>query len=364
MAYTTIDDPSVYFQTALYSGNASTNVITNDGNSDLQPDWVWIKNRSTNGKDHVLYDSSRGVNKQLYTNNTNTEDSVSNGLTSFNTDGFTLGDNGGPNASGNHVAWQWKANGGTRTTFSEVGDNPAGGRQVNATAGFSIIDYTGTGATGTIAHGLGAKPDFWVIKNRAASGWSWYLYHGSNTSAPETELLYMNNTDATLDTDAVWNDTAPTSSVFTVNTNGGVNDDDNTYICYLFTSIQGYSKFGSYTANGNSDGPFIYTGFRPAWIMVKCSSRGNSETNWVIWDNKRDGYNVNNIQVFANKNFTEGQRDDDGGARIAELDILSNGFKHRDSTWGQNGSSGDTYIYMAFAEQPFVTSGGVPCTAR
>jgi len=367
MAYTAIDDPSAHFQTVLYTGNGSDDLsVTFGGNSDLQPDMLWFKNRNdTQG--HEIFDSTRGVATSLRPHNTDADnvDSPNDRLMSFDSDGFELDDDGNPNTDTNtYVAWGWKANGGSRTTFAEDGNNPAGGRQVNATAGFSIIDYTGTGATGTIAHGLGAKPDFWVIKNRGGGGWSWYAYHGSNTSAPETELLYLSSTDATLDTDAVWNDTAPTSSVFTVNTNGGVNDDDNTYICYLFTSIQGYSKFGSYTANGNSDGPFIYTGFRPAWIMVKCSSRGNSETNWVIWDNKRDGYNVNNIQVFANKNFTEGQRDDDGGARIAELDILSNGFKHRDSTWGQNGSSGDTYIYMAFAEQPFVTSGGVPCTAR
>ena len=368
MAYTAIDDPSAHFQTVIYTGGGNDSSVTFGGNSDLQLDFLWVKRRDDSNNSKV-FDTSRGIGEgdEPYLTTVSTEEEQTYAyLTSVNSDGFTWDttDNS-TGASGNtYVAWAWLANGGSRTTFAEDGNNPAGGRQVNATAGFSIIDYTGTGATGTIAHGLGAKPDFWVIKNRGGGGWSWYAYHGSNTSAPETELLYLSSTDATLDTDAVWNDTAPTSSVFTVNTNGGVNDDDNTYICYLFTSIQGYSKFGSYTANGNSDGPFIYTGFRPAWIMVKCSSRGNSETNWVIWDNKRDGYNVNNIQVFANKNFTEGQRDDDGGARIAELDILSNGFKHRDSTWGQNGSSGDTYIYMAFAEQPFVTSGGVPCTAR
>ena len=352
MAYTAIDDPSAHFQTTLYSGDGSTQSITNGGNSDLQPDWVWIKERSASD-DHKSYDSSRGTTKKISQNDTSTEENQE-GLTAFNSDGFSLGSHAGSNQSGQtYVAWQWKANGGSRTTFAEDGNNPAGGYQANTTAGFSIIDYTGTGATGTIAHGLGAKPDFWVIKNRAASGWSWYLYHGSNTSAPETELLYMNNTDATLDTDAVWNDTAPTSSVFTVNTNGGVNDDDNTYICYLFTSIQGYSKFGGYTGNGNADGTFVYTGFKPAWVMWKRTDGGTGM--WQIMDTTRDPFNVMDLYLQANATNAEGDYD--------FVDFLSNGFKHRHTSSHSNGD-GETYIYLAFAESPFVTSGGVPCTAR
>jgi hypothetical protein len=363
MAYTTIDDPSAHFQATIYVGSGSDDlVVTNVGNSDLQPDFIWIKKRSASGQ-HVLSDTSRGILKVLNSNGTAAEDSNSEGemIKSVQSDGFTLGDSqagqGDTNytSGGTYVAWQWKANGGSRTTFAESGDNPAGGRQVNATAGFSLIDYTGTGATGTIAHGLGAKPDFWVIKNRGGGGWSWYAYHGSNTSAPETELLYMNNTDATLDTDAVWNDTAPTSSVFTVNTNGGVNDDDDTYICYLFTSIQGYSKFGGYTGNGNADGAFNYTGFKPALIIIKCTS--TASTDWVMYDNKRDINPVGSDSGTLYPNLT------DGDSSAGGIDFLSNGFKSRSTNGYHNGSS-RTYIYMAFAESPFVTSGGVPCTAR
>ena len=354
MAYTTIDDPSAHFQANAYSGASTQQTITNGGHSDLQPDLLWVKRRDS-AYPHMLFDSSRGVNSSLSADATDAEDTTTTYLASFNSDGFTTGTDSALADSGRtFVAWQWKANGGTRSTFTESGDNPAGGYQANTTAGFSIIDYTGTGATGTIAHGLGAKPDFWVIKNRGGGGWSWYAYHGSNTSAPETELLYMNNTDATLDTDAVWNDTAPTSSVFTVNTNGGVNDDDNTYICYLFTSIQGYSKFGSYTGNGNADGAFVYTGFKPALIMQK---RTNSATDahWHMFDVKRNTYNPRNTRLEANNNFGDSTGD---GA-----DFLSNGFKWTNNDVRYNGD-GDTYIYMAFAENPFVTSTGIPATAR
>ena len=351
--YTTIDDPSAHFQTKIYSGDGNDDRdIAYDGNSDMQPDWLWFKRRNDT-PNHILFDSTRGVTKRNHSNNTNVEATEANFLQAFNSNGFQVGTDTDINGSGGtYVSWGWKANGGSRTTFAEDGNNPAGGRQVNATAGFSIIDYTGTGATGTIAHGLGAKPDFWVIKNRAASGWSWYLYHGSNTSAPETELLYMNNTDATLDTDAVWNDTAPTSSVFTVNTNGGVNANDNTYICYLFTSIQGYSKFGGYTGNGNADGTFVYTGFKPAYVMWKETSEGNR--GWMIMDTKRDD-NVMGKYLQANSSSAEND--------FPFVDFTSNGFKHRHTSAWSN-ADGVTYIYMAFAENPFVTSGGVPCTAR
>ena len=358
MAYTTIDDPSAHFHTQLYTGNGSSGLaITNDANAgDFKPDFLWIKSRSITDNNVVL-DSSRTSEKRLKTNSTDAEDSNDPALITFETDGFDLDttDAAFNQSSATYVAWQWKANGGSRTTFAEDGNNPAGGRQVNATAGFSIIDYTGTGATGTIAHGLGAKPDFWVIKNRGGGGWSWYAYHGSNTSAPETELLYMNNTDATLDTDAVWNDTAPTSSVFTVNTNGGVNDDDNTYICYLFTSIQGYSKFGGYTGNGDADGTFVYTGFKPALLIVKQTDGADA---WQLVDHKRSPYNIVEDILDPASSGAEYIH-----ANNLKVDFLSNGFKCRATNSIFNGSGND-YIYIAFAENPFVTSGGVPCTAR
>ena len=359
MAYTTIDDPSQYFQTKIYTGTGSSNAITNDGNSDLQPDWIWGKARNQT-YNHNLFDTSRGLTKRLTSDQSDAENTDSTTITAVGSDGFTLGTSANLNGSSvNYVAWQWKANGGSRTTFTESGNNPAGGYQANTTAGFSIVDYTGTGALGTIAHGLGVAPTVLLVKGRD-DGHAWIVKHQTGAGNP---VLILNATDAASSGSSEFNNTAPTSSVFTVNSAGGTNNDGQKYIAYCFAPIQGYSKFGKYTANGNSNGPFVYTGFKPAWVMVKSSSMSNSETNWVIWDNKRNGYNPN-VQVFANQNFTEGRRDDNGADAISELDILSNGFKHRDSTWAQNGSSGDTYIYMAFAESPFVSSEGVPTTAR
>ena len=362
MAYTTINDPSAHFHTLLYTGDGNSGrALTNSANAgDLQPDWVWIKKRSGgSARSHNLYDSTRGGTKLLHSNSDQAESTQNAGLTAFGTNGFTLGSDDGVNGSGagTYVAWQWKANGGTRSTFTESGSNPAGGRQVNTTAGFSIIDYTGTGGAGTIAHGLGAIPKFWVIKNRSGSGWSWYVYHGANTSAPETDNLYLNNTDATLDDNTRWNDTAPTSTNITLGTNGGVNQDGETLICYAWAEIQGYSKFGGYTGNGNADGPFIYTGFKPAWIMIK---RTDAAKNWYIADSKRSPSNVNKAHLVANSNAAE---DTSGDGTDSYFDILSNGFKLRQDFSHLN-ADGGTFVYIAFAEHPFVSSEGVPCTAR
>ena len=358
MAYTTIDDPSAHFQTVLYTGNGGTNNIVNDGNSDLQPDWVWIKNRSTSGKDHGLFDSSRGTTKQLNSNNFNPENTVSTSLTAFNSDGFTLGADGGPNAnSDSHVAWQWKANGGSRTTFTESGNNPGGGYQANTTAGFSIVDFTGTGGAGTVSHGLGAVPAWIIVKRRSSGNQNWIVYHHKNTSAPETERLYLDNTNATDDV-TWWNDTAPTSSVFSLGATSVTNNDGSTHIAYCFAEKQGYSKFGSYTGNGNADGPFIYTGFKPAWIMFKNTSTGDDQ--WTIVDNKRDIDNPTTHSLFPSGNNAE---DDGTGNGYINVDFVSNGFKIRQITHMINASS-ENYIYMAFAELPFVSSKGVPVTAR
>jgi hypothetical protein len=226
MAYTTIDDPSAHFQTKLYTGNGSTQSITNDGNSDLQPDLVWTKARSDTSH-NALVDSSRGTSIQIYTNLTYQDDPVS-GVTAFNTDGFTLGSNGTANADGvTHVAWQWKANGGTTTAFSESGNNPGGTYQTNTTAGFSIVTYTGTGAAGTVTHGLGVAPKFIIIKNRDVAD-PWAVYYGD-----ATDYLVLNTTAATVDNAAWWNDTAPSSTVFTVNTDHSVNADGELYSLLL-----------------------------------------------------------------------------------------------------------------------------------
>jgi hypothetical protein len=354
MAYTTIDDPSAHFQIALYSGNNTSQSITLDGNSDLQPDVVWIKERN-GAEDHCIFDSSRSGSERLSPNTTGvTWDDASN-VTAFDSDGFSVGSNDQINDSGNtQVAWCWKVNGGSRTTNAEVGNNPAGGYQVNATAGFSIVDYVGTGAAGTMAHGLGAVPDLIIIKNRDEAD-SWAVYHSANTSAPETDYMSLDNTLYSADDATYWNDTAPTSSVFTVATAHNVNADAENYIAYCFRSVQGYSKFGSYTGNGDADGPFIYTGFKPAWVIYKISE-GGQHYHWIMVDNKRQNpFNPQDGELYANGSYAEGDVD--------ILDLLSNGFKCRRTHGSQNGD-GWTYVYMAFAENPFVTSGGVPCTAR
>jgi hypothetical protein len=353
MAYTTIDDPSAYFHIQLYTGTGSSQSITNDANAgDFKPDWIWAKNRSDSAG-HIAFDSTRGVNKNLTVNSTDAEATVTTQVTAFNTDGFTMGSNNGANGSSdNLVAWQWKANGGTTTSVSASGAVNAGTHQANTTAGFSIVTYTGEDNSGdTVTHGLGAVPHVIIVKNRT-TGAHWAMYHHKNTSAPETDRLLLSATNVTGDYDNYWSDTAPTSSVFTVGTNGDTGDADN-YVAYCFTEIQGYSKFGSYEANGNDDGPFIYTGFKPAWILFKNIDNAN---NWVLHDNKRGAFNVNDEQLSPNTANEE-------ATDSAKMDFLSNGFKIRVDSQGVN-NSGHTIIYMAFAEHPFVSSKGVPVTAK
>tara|TARA_R110000823_G_scaffold313472_1_gene441183 strand:+ start:65 stop:1162 length:1098 start_codon:yes stop_codon:yes gene_type:complete len=365
VAYTTIDDPSAHFQIATWTGNDSndstTQTITNDGNSDLRPDWVWVKQRSHAAKHHLV-DSTRGAGIRLVSDNSDAEEDqgTNHGVIGFHSDGFNVGHRFyGTNDNGyTYVGWQWKANGGTTSSFTESGNNPGGTIQTNTTAGFSIITTTGTGNTGTIAHGLGAVPEIIISKQRS-NGENWAVYHGSNTSAPETEILTLNTTDATADNANGYNDTAPTSSVFTVHTKNEVNTDARTYVHYVFTPIQGYSKFGSYTGNGDAtNGPFVYTGFKPAWIMQK---RTDSADSWYMWDVKRaldsQGYfNRNDKYLQANSNGVQ--------STGAGFDFLSNGFRPVSTNAGYINASGGTYIYMAFAEHPFVSSEGVPTTAR
>jgi hypothetical protein len=377
MAYTTIDDPSAYFQTALWSGDdATTQNITNDGNSDLQPDWVWVKCRNTagNGFDHTVWDTSRGVdnnvNKSLSPSQTDSEglgDNVTTtaqlgGVSAMLSDGFTVREGSVDNDSRyvnensrTYVGWQWKANGGTTTT-NDASSTSVGTidsvYQANTTAGFSIITYTGTGSAATVAHGLGVKPEWIVIKNRGKDE-GWAVYHGANTSAPETDGLSLNSNNATSDSADYWNDTAPTTTTFSVAADDRSGGSYN-FVAYVFNSVQGYSKFGSYTGNQSTDGPFLYFGFKPAFLMVKKTS---STENWFLIDNKRHPINDGQIpRVIPNNSDAESE-----DASIAG-DFLSNGFKIR-ATQNMINESG-TYIYMAFAESPFVSSKGVPTTAR
>jgi hypothetical protein len=359
MAYTTINDPSAYFQTALYTGTGSTQSITNDGNSNLKPDWVWVKSRSNGGAHNVVFDSSRGVNNRLITNLTIAEDTGDGyGVVSaFNTDGFTVNPQTNLiNVGGNgytYVAWQWKANGGTTTAFSESGSNPGGTRQTNTDAGFSIISYTGTGSNGTIAHGLPSTPEFIIFKRRDATQF-WCVWHQAIGDDNKLALHLPDGLDAD---GAFMASTLPTSTNITV---GGAsvntNADNGTYICYAFSPIQGYSKFGKYVGNGNADGPFIYTGFKPRFIMIKSTTATGSH---VIWDSKRSPFNGMDDYLVA------AEADAEGTNGIFTIDALSNGFKIR-NTGTNNGlnQNATKYVYYAFAENPLVTSTGTPTTAR
>ena len=352
MAYTTIDDGSAHFQTLTYTGNGSSSrALTNDGNSDLQPDWLWVKNRG-NTIAHGIWDSTRGAGKRLLISTADEEDQTN--VASFNSDGFTVNTGDIINTNTHtYVAWQWKAGGGSgnRTTFTESGNNPGGGRQVNTTAGYSIIDYVGTGGNGTIAHGLGAIPKLVFVKNRdGGTNDSWFTHWTGLLG--DNKVLYWNSTDGAQTNASAFNSTAPTSTNITVGTNSATNADGNTYIMYAFTDIQGYSKFGAYEGNGNANGPFVYTGFKPAFIQIKSV---DSAQVWSIRDNIRTPDNPAKLAIYANETGVESDHVNNS------IDLLSNGFKLTNPyTENQNG---ETFVYMAFAQHPFVSSKGAPVTA-
>ena len=348
MAYTTIDNPAEHFQVVTWTGNGTDDRAIN---IDMQPDLVWWKHRTSASYWHYLVDSSRGIGNQIYANGNNAEGTHSGGhVKSYTSTGITLDDDQAINhPSTNYVGWMWKANGGTRTTNTESGNNPAGGYQANTTAGFSIVDYTGTGGAGTMAHGLGVVPQMIIVKERDNTQ-SWYIYH--HTLGNNSEL-YLNTNEASA-SPAKWNSTTPTSTVFSLAANDGVNQDATGYITYCFAPIQGYSKFGSYTGNGNADGVFVYTGFAPAWVIQK-RTNSSTDAHWHIFDIKRNTKNPRNTRLEGNNAF--------GDSTGEGMDFVSNGFKLRSNDVRYNGSD-DTYIYMAFAEHPFVSSEGVPCTAR
>ena len=353
MAYTTIDDPSAHFQVATWTGSSGTDTITFDGNSDLQLDWLWSKSRS-NGHSHALMDTSRitsGDYLPLFADTTDVEQTFYDSeLQSITSDGFTVGTQ--PHAGGDgktYVGFAWKANGGT--TSSDSNGSITSTVQANTTAGFSIITYTGTGSAATLGHGLGSAPEVVIAKSRSQA-YGWIVYHKEAASDAHTDYLGLDDTDALIDF-PMWNDTAPTSTVFSVGTDVAVNNNTKNYVAYCFAQKQGYSKFGSYTGNGNTDGTFVYLGFKPAWIIVKATDADE----WRIYDHKRaNAFNVINVRLKAHSDAAESQDDN-------ECDFLSNGVKFRSNSGGVN-SSGQKYIYMAFAEHPFVSSEGVPVTAR
>ena len=342
MAYTTINKHTDYFNTVLYSGNSSTNNITGVG---FQPDWLWIKARNY-GENHVLYDAIRGVTKQLYSNTSGSESTNATALTAFASDGFNLAtSNGNTNANGtNFVSWNWKANGtGSANSDGDIASTVS----ANTTAGFSIVKFTANGSNSDgIGHGLGVAPKIVLYKRTDSTGpWYWVYKYVDGT----LDYLILNDTnvkaDLTLGTYGF-----STSTTFT---NLGFGNTHN-MIAYCFAEKTGYSKFGSYVGNGNADGTFVYTGFKPAFVLVKNTQQ--AADNWFIWDNKRPGYNQ--IQKYLRANLNNAEADSSSFA----IDILSNGFKVRASTGAIN-NNGETMIYMAFG-QTLVGSNNIPCTAR
>ena len=348
MAYTTIDNSGEYFKSTVYTGTGSSRSI----DTGFAPDWVWIKKRSA-AANNCLYDTIRGATKTLHSDVTNGESIDAPLLTAFETDGFTVGTGANVNeSSATFVSWNWKAG----TAFSNdasstgVGSIDSAG-SVSTEAGFSIVSYTGTENLQTVKHGLSTVPSMIIFKNRSASA-NWKVYH---KSLGATKGLKLDSSDALFTSAGNFNNTEPTSSVFTVNTDVGLNGSGNSIISYCFAEVKGYSKFGSYTGNGNADGTFVYTGFKPAWVMIKGSSVAES---WLMFDTKRNTYNGIDGQVLrADLNNAE------VSSSAVKLEFLSNGFKWRSTDAGHNGS-GSSYIYLAFAESPFVNSKGIPNNAR
>ena len=345
MSYTTINKSTDYFNTLDYNGNGSNRTIIDVG---FQPDWVWIKHRNGTSN-HNLFDVIRGATKYIESSSTAPNQTGSDRLTGFASDGFDLGSNGGVNASGQtYVSWNWKANGaGSSNTDGDVTSTVS----ANTTAGFSISSYTGNATSGTrVGHGLGVAPKVIFVKCTSTNSTNWIVY---TAATGNTHWMYLNATNAAGANSGAWNNTSPTPSVFSLGNDGDVNGSGRTYVAYCFAEKTGYSKFGSYTGNGNADGTFVYTGFKPAFVMVKASSA--SSYDWIILDNKRDTFNVADASLYANLSNAEATSND--------TDFLSNGFKLKSTAAGNNGN-GTTYMYMAFAEAPLVGNNNVPCTAR
>ena len=350
MAYSTISKPGLHFNTKLYTGNGSTQSITGVG---FQPDFVWLKRRDASAG-HKLNDAVRGVNKQLVSNNANAEDSNTDILTAFGTDGFTLGNNSDVNNNGNSfVSWNWKAGGGQGTSNTDGSINTTY-TSVNTTAGFSISSYTGTGSNATVGHGLGAVPKVIIIKElNPASTRFWRVYH---EGMGNSKVMYLDQTSSQATDTTAWNSTSPTTSVFSLGSSVGVNESGKNFIAYCFAEKQGYSKFGKYEGNGDADGTFVYCGFKPAFTIIK---RQTASDNWAIHDSERPDRDGNPHDAVLRSNLSDAEYGGSSG-----LDFLSNGFKARQND-GEFNNGSSTYVYLAFAEEPLVANvgSGVPATA-
>ena len=358
MAYTTIDDPSENFQIALYTGNGNSgkNIPLSSANytdeyvgATMAPDLVWIKNRAISAS-HVLTDTTRGATKSIFADQNSGQSTEAQQLTAFGSNDFTLGTSNNVNdADEAHVAWCWKANGGTTSSNTDSGITST--VQVESTAKFSIVTYEGTGSQSGVGHGLGVAPDLIWIKNRdQADNWFVWIRGGLNNN----QGLFLNTTDGTQTTNGFMGNENPTATDpgIGLGTGHNTNADGENYICYTWAEVQGYSKFGQYTSNNNADGPFIYTGFKPACVITKNYGAG---ANWRIYDNLREGINGDNEFFEVNSNSAE--------ASSSEMDFHSNGFKLVDAEGDANYNT-DQIFYMAWAESPFVSSEGIPTTAR
>ncbi len=349
MAYTTINKPSDYFRIKLYAGNATQNrAITWDESSNMKPDWLWFKNRSAT-QSHCLFDTLRGATQRLIPSSSNGQNTENTNLDSFDTNGFTVDHEAIINGnSANYVCWGWKA---ANTSGSSNSDGDVTSTvSVNSTAGISIVKWTNNGNASWIGHGLGTTPHWILIKSLSSSASSitaWVNYHHKiNATDPEDYTIYLNNQDARVD-NPIFNDTAPTSTKFRFDS-----ADTTDYIAYCFAEKTGYSKFGTYDGNGQNDGPFIYTGFKPAFLIQR---EVGSSRDWTMIDSKRSTFNVMDDRLVPNDSSAEVTNNN--------TDFLSNGFKVRGNQTNTN-NNGGRYIYMAFAEEPLVGTNDVPATAR
>ena len=345
-AYTTIDDPSAFFQCTLYAGNNGTQTITHGGNSDLQANFIWGKARNDTAHSFII-DSIRGVAQRLRSSGDEKQATVSTGITAIGSDSFAVGNDGDFNDTGiNYVTWNWKAGTALDNSAGTNGGSIATTGSINTTSGFGIIKYVGTGSNATIYHGLGKIPRMIITKNIDQTfHWSVYTFHSN------TKILRLNGTNAEA-TETAFQSTDPTTTIQSLGNHNQNNGNGDTHISYMFCDVPGYQKIGLYTGNGNADGTFVYTGFKPAFVMIKASA---AVKNWEMFDNKREGFNQSNDTIYANAADAEGA--------AGRCNLLSNGFKLTTASTHLN-TDGGVFVYMAFAESPFVNSKGVPTNAR
>ena len=358
MAYTTIDNSSKHFNTILWTGDGDT--ASNKTGTGFKPDLTWLKKRTNDAEDHALFDSTLGLGGKLRNpNGTYVQETAGNNgyISAFLDDGFSIATNGSDSykwaylneSSDTFVAWNWKANGGTTSSNSDGSITST--VQVNSDAGFSMGKYTATGSNATVGHGLGSAPDL-IIVNGVTTANNWRV--GTDALTSWTYRINLEGNAGESSQANVWNSTAPTSSVFSIGTSSSVNDSGVEHTFYCFKSTKGFSKFGKYTGNASTSGPMVYLGFKPAFVMIK---RRDTTGNWHMYDNKRDVTNVVETAIQANTTAVEFTTNN-------KIDFVSNGFKIRAGNETTTNASGGIYIYLAFAENPLVTSTGVPATAR